>query len=303
MTAPPPDRAPDHDQPLARLRPAGAHPPGIAASPARTAEPPAVHKVIARITSAAKYRDIHPETIVDLVRREGRGTGDPAELERRVRARLHKVAALHLLTARPPALRRAVDRADLDDPQGRRDWCRQMLGGHFSTAERLPDLDDFYPVLFGLVPPPRTVADLACALNPFTLPWLRQVSEARYVGYDFNASLVGLGNAFLARAYPDCEVQHEDVLADGRQVSADLALLLKTYHCMEGRRTGAGQALIDRLDCRDVVVSFPTRAMNGRAAVFVSRHVEELAELARDRGWRISRASLASEELIAIHKG
>ncbi|MEU4570792.1 hypothetical protein [Micromonospora sp. NPDC023956] len=296
MTSPPPGLAPAGEPTPATL------PEPATAVPSPRTDSPAVARVIVRLTTAAKYRDVHPETIADLVRREGRTTGDAAELERLVRARLHKVAALHLLTARPAALRRALDRADLDDPQARRDWCRQVLAGHFSTAERLTDLDAFYPTLFGLVPPPATVADVACALNPFTLPWLREVSDARYVGYDFNATFVALGNAFLARTHPECEIRHEEVLTDGHQVSADLALLLKTYHCMEGRRPGAGLALVDRLACRHVVVSFPTRAMNGRAAVFVPRHVEELAELARDRGWRWSRATLPSEDLVAIHK-
>ncbi|MEO3778230.1 hypothetical protein ABGB16_15555 [Micromonospora sp. B11E3] len=268
-----------------------------------TSAPPAVEKVLARLTAAPKYRDVHPETIADLVRWEARATTDPAELERLVRARLHKVAALHLLTARPAALRKTLDRADLADPQARREWCRQVLAGHFSSAERLPDLDAFYPALFGLVPPPRTVADLACALNPFSLPWLREVSDARYVGYDFNSTFVALGNAFLSRAYPGNEVRHSDVLGGDSEVTADVALLLKTYHCMEGRRPGAGLALVDRLACRHVVVSFPTRAMNGRAAVFVPRHVAELAELARDRGWSWSRATLDTEDLVAIGKG
>lgn len=258
--------------------------------------------MIARLNKAAKYRDVHPETIADLVHREGRSTSDSTELERLVRARLHKVAALHLLTSRPAALRKALDRADLADPGARRQWCREALAGHFSTAERLPDLDAFYPTLFGLVPPPRTVADLACALNPFTLPWLREVSGARYVGYDFNAAFVALGNTFLTRTYPESEVRHAEVLTDGHQVTEDLALLLKTYHCMEGRRPGAGLALVDRLACRHVVVSFPTRAMNGRGAVFVPRHVAELAGLARSRGWSWSRATLGSEDLVAISK-
>ncbi|MFI6231662.1 hypothetical protein ACIBCR_30630 [Micromonospora echinospora] len=303
MTSTPPDLVPAGEPAPAASPDSATLPESAAAGPSSPAtESPAVQKVIARLTDAAKYRDVHPETIADLVRREGRATGDAAELERRVRARLHKVAALHLLTARPAALRKALDRADFDDPQSRRDWCRQVLAGHFSTAERLPDLDTFYPTLFGLVPPPETVVDIACALNPFTLPWLREVSDARYVGYDFNATFVELGNAFLARTYPECEIRHEEVLADGHRVSADLALLLKTYHCMEGRRPGAGLALVDRLACRHVVVSFPTRAMNGRAAVFVPRHVQELDELARDRGWSWSRATLASEDLVAIHK-
>jgi 16S rRNA (guanine(1405)-N(7))-methyltransferase len=262
----------------------------------------AVATVTARLATAAKYRDVHPETIAEVVRREGAATADAADLERRSRARLHRVAALHLLTARPAALRRGMERADLTDPDRRRAWCRGMLAAHVSAAERLPDLDRFYPAVLGLVPPPRTVVDLACALNPFTLPWLRDGTDARYTGYDFNATFVDLANGFLGRAYPDCRVEYADVLTSPAPPATDLALLLKTYHCIEDRHPGAGRDLVDRLAARHVVVSFPTRAMNGRTAVFARRHVDDLTALAGERGWTVARATLPTEDLVAIGK-
>lgn len=262
----------------------------------------AVPSVTARLAAAAKYRDVHPDTIAEVVRRESAATTDAAELERLSRARLHKVAALHLLTTRPAALRRAVEQVDPADPAALRVWCRDVLAGHVSTAERLDDLDRFYPTVFELVPQPRTVIDVACALNVFTLPWLREVTGAGYTGYDLNATFVGAGNTFLARFFPDCAVVHDDVLTTPPP-RADLALLLKTYHCIEDRRRGAGLALVDGLAADHVVVSFPTRAMNGRAAVFARRHVDALAELARQRNWRFATAGLPSEQLVAIGKG
>lgn len=265
----------------------------------------AVATVTARLTAAAKYRDVHPDTIADVVALERAGTGDVAELERRARARLHKVAALHLYTARPAALRRGLAEAAAQhwaDPAGRRRWCRQLLAGHISTAERLPDLDRFYPAILALLPAaPATIADIACALNPFTLPWLRDATDARYTGYDFNAAFVAAGNTFLAAVYPDCQVRHADVLT-APVPAADLALLLKTYHCIENRQRGAGRALVDRLAAGQVLVSFPTRAMNGRAALFARRHVDDLTDLADRRGWRIARATLPSEELVLVSK-
>ena len=262
----------------------------------------AVNTVIARIAAAPKYRDVHPDTVAEVVRRESEATREVAELEHRSRARLHKVAALHLLTTRAAVLRRGIEPADLDDPARRRLWCREMLAGHASTAERLPDLDRFYPTILGLVPAPRTVADIACALNPFTVPWLREVVDAQYIGYDLNAQFVQIGNAFLSRGYPDCRVEHEDVLTRTAPLTADLALLLKTYHCIEDRHPGAGLRLVDRLAADHVVISFPTRALNGRGAVFARRHVEDLIELATRRAWRVSRAALPSEEFVAISK-
>ncbi|MGH3821625.1 MAG: hypothetical protein ACRDRA_02080 [Pseudonocardiaceae bacterium] len=262
----------------------------------------AVEVVTARLAMAAKYRGVHPDTIAEVVRREGVGTADPAELERRSRMRLHKVAALHLLTTRPATLRRGVESIESDAPDDVRAWCREVLSGHISTAERLADLDRFYPAMLELVPPPRTVADIACALNVFTVPWLRDVTDAQYVGYDFNADFVDMGNAFLARNYPDCHVVHEDVLTRDTPLTADLALLLKTYHCIEDRQRGAALSLVDGLAANHVIVSFPVRAMNGRAALFARRHIADLTALAEERGWRLSRATLSSDDLVVISK-
>jgi 16S rRNA (guanine(1405)-N(7))-methyltransferase len=270
--------------------------------PRRLAPGDAAETVTARLAAAAKYRDIHPDTIAAVVRQERASTADVAELERRSRARLHKVAALHLYTARPAALRRGFG-DDAGGPDARRLWCRRMLATHVSTAERLPDLDRFYPTILALLPaPPNTVADIACALNPFTLPWLRDATGARYTGYDLNAAFAEAGNAFLARHYPGCQVLHQDVLTRDAPLTADLALLLKTYHCIENRQRGAGRQLVDQLAAGHVVVSFPTRAMNGRAAVFARRHLDELSTLASQRGWRTARATLPTEDLLLISK-
>lgn len=262
----------------------------------------AIATVTARLLAAPKYRDVHPETIVDVVRRESTHGGDVARLEQLARSRLHKVAALHLFTARVGALRRELDRVDVDDPERLRSWCREVLARHFSTAERLADLDQFYPTMLSLVPPPRTIVDVACALNPFTIPWLRDVCDAGYVGYDFNTTFVDLGNAFFARSHSDCAVVHQDVITGAVPATVDLAILLKTFHCIEDRHHGAALSLVDRLAANHVVVSFPTKAMNGRAAVFTRRNIDDLIGLAERRGWRWSRAALTTEEFLAIAK-
>lgn len=290
--------------------------------------PDPVQTVTARLTAAPKYRAVHPDTIADVVSRAAQFTDGAADLERQARARLHKVAALHLVTVGPAGLRRRAalpadgdpsqpdgtshpdgtsqaDPASPADPasaEATRAWCRRVLAAHVSTAERLPDLDRFYPALLSLVPPPAEIMDLACALNVFTLPWLRDSTGARYTGYDLNATFAAIGNEFLARHYPGCRVVHADVLTASPPATDGVALLLKTYHCMEGRQPGAGLRLVDTLEARHVVVSFPTRAMNGRAATFARRHIADLTQLAGERGWRLSQTSLPSEDLLAISK-
>jgi 16S rRNA (guanine(1405)-N(7))-methyltransferase len=278
----------------------------------------AVATAVERIRAAPKYRAIHVETVADIVRQELAHATSDADLERRARLKLHKVIAGYLLTARPARVLRGLDDAVAAGPAAVRDWCRAVLGGHFSTAERLSDLDRLYPAILELTGDALTgdaltgaaltgaagsIADLACALNPFATPWLREATAARYTGYDLNASYVELGTAFLARVDPAASVAHRDVLIRPEEIRADVALLLKTYHCIEDRRPGAAVRLVEQVGARHVVVSFPVRTMSGRLARFTGVHIERLTRLAGQRGWGVGRAALRTEELVVLAKG
>jgi 16S rRNA (guanine(1405)-N(7))-methyltransferase len=240
-------------------------------------------KTVERLRAAPKYRQIHIDTITDIVRREAAHATSEADLERRARLKLHKVIAGYLFTARPARTLRGLDEAVAAGPEALREWCRGVLARHFSSAERLPDLDRLYPAILDLAGPAASIADLACALNPFTVPWLRAATAASYTGYDLNLSYVELGGQFLGVADAGATVLHRDVLVAPGEIRADVALLLKTYHCIEGRRPGV-------------------RTMSGRPAAFTPAHLDRITELARRRGWEQRRASLAQEELIAVIK-
>jgi 16S rRNA (guanine(1405)-N(7))-methyltransferase len=257
---------------------------------------------IERVARAPKYSQIHIDTIADVVRREAPYAQSTADLERRARLRLHKVMAGYLVTGRPARLLRGLDDAIPAGPDAVRTWCRGVLAAHISSAERLPDLDRFYPAILDLTGPVGSVADLACALNPLTVPWLRQSTAAQYTGYDLNLSYVKICAEFLARTATAATVRHHDVLVAPEEIYADLVLLLKTYHCIEDRAPGAALRLVELIPASFVVVSFPVRTMSGRIAHFTRRHTDELAALAAVRHWDVRRASLANEDLMVIVK-
>jgi len=259
-------------------------------------------RTVERLRAAPKYRQVHADTIADIVEREAAHGASDADLERRARLKLHKVIADYLLIAQPSRILRGLDEAAAAGPQALRDWCRNVLARHFSTAERLGDLDRLYPVILGLTGPAGSIADLACALNPFTVPWLRAATQAAYTGYDLNLRYVQLGASFLELTDATSTVLHCDVLVRPEEIRADVALLLKTFHCIEDRRPGAALALVDSLAAGSVVVSFPVRTMSGRVATFTRRHLDQLTGLAQRRGWEQRRASLAGEELVVLVK-
>jgi 16S rRNA (guanine(1405)-N(7))-methyltransferase len=261
-----------------------------------------ITRAIERLARAPKYSQIHIDTITDVVRREAPLAQSAADLERRARLRLHKVVAGYLVTGRPARLLRGLDEAIPAGPQAVSAWCRATLAAHVSSAERLPDLDCFYPAILSLTGPVSSVADLACALNPLTVPWLRQSTAAPYTGYDLNLSYVKICGEFLARTQTAATIQHRDVLVRPAEIRADLALLLKTYHCIEDRAPGAALRLVEQIPASAVAVSFPVRTMSGRLAHFTRRHTDQLTVLAARRRWELRRASLGQEDLVVIVK-
>ena len=261
-----------------------------------------VDDVVRRVTAAPKYRAIHPDTIRSIVAGEASAGGRAAEVEKRSRLRLHKAVALYLATASPSELLAQL-RAEGDEPGfDLRAWCRAAMARHVSTAERLDDLDDLYPTILGLVGPVAAVADLACAYNVLALPWLREHTEARYVGYDFNADVVALGREVLARAGGPGDVVHADVVVSPGVVTETVALLLKTFHCLEARAPGSGLRLVEDLPAAVVVVSLPTRGGGGRAYGFGGGHGARIEARAAEQGWTITTARLLSEEIWAVRK-
>jgi 16S rRNA (guanine(1405)-N(7))-methyltransferase len=265
-------------------------------------DPAVLDAVAARIAAAPKYRAVHPDTIRSVVGDEVVRGGRPAELERRARARLHRVAALYLAST-PASRLRARLRAESTAPGfDLRRWCRAALAEHVSTAERLDDLEELYPTILGLTGAPTALADVACAHNVLALPWLRDHSAAPYLGYDLNADVVALGRDVLALAGGPGEVVHLDALVTPEAVGGDVALLLKTFHCIEARRTGAGLRLLEDLTARTVVVSLPRRGGGGRAYGFAAGHGARIEALAEEGGWTIATAGLAGEEIWAITK-
>jgi len=261
-----------------------------------------VATVVERVAAAPKYRAVHPDTIRSIVTGEARAGGRAAEIEKRARLRLHKAVALFLATASPAELlaqlRSAADEPGFD----LRSWCRAAMARHVSTAERLDDLDDLYPTILGLVGPVAALADVACAYNVLALPWLRDHSDATYVGYDFNADVAALGREVLARAGGPGDLVHADVVVSPDVVTEEVALLLKTFHCLEARAAGSGLQLVEDLPAAVVVVSLPTRGGGGRAYGFGGGHGARIEARAAEQGWTITTARLLSEEIWAVRK-
>jgi 16S rRNA (guanine(1405)-N(7))-methyltransferase len=145
-----------------------------------------------------------------------------------------------------------------------------ILARHASSAERMDFFERLYPQLFderALGHPIRRVLDLGCGLHPFALPWMGLARDVEYRAYDIDRRLLAAIDRFFARAGQAGCAREWDLLApppDRDARAADVVLVLKTLPCLERQAPGAALRLLQSLEARRIVVSFPAQSLGGR---------------------------------------
>ncbi|MEM7340420.1 MAG: hypothetical protein AAF467_17305 [Actinomycetota bacterium] len=255
--------------------------------------------LVARISAGPKYRTVHGATVTDVVAHAAANHGTTKAAEKWAREVLHQIKADYLLNAKPSRVEaQLVRRAAAGESVATR--CRAALELHRSWSERTASVDDYYQAILDLADGADEVADVACAMGPFSVP-LFTGDPFRYRGFDLNTFYVELPAKVLGAAAPP--VEHVDVVAEPERVVTDVAVLMKTYHCLENRQTGLGWKVVAGIDARCVVVSFPQTSFGGRPLRTVERHMVELERNARGQRWTSCRSTIDDEALVAVHKG
>ena len=132
-----------------------------------------VEAVVTAVKQSQKYGETSEQTIRLLAETAVRQHKKNKAAIKAVRTQLHSIMAPYL---GDPAYEQAAGRlaaafADGDSEQIKA-VCRDILGDHLSTRERLPIMAEFYGQIFAVTGRPRTLPDIACRLNPLAWPWM-----------------------------------------------------------------------------------------------------------------------------------
>jgi 16S rRNA (guanine(1405)-N(7))-methyltransferase len=261
--------------------------------------------LVAQIMQAKKYRDIgvSEDTIRDILITElARQPNEKAAVQS-ARKKLHEVIALYL---GDPEYEQAYDRLKVAYVSGDEDaikqTCADIMRDHDSTRERLPLLETFYARIFEITGTPRSVLDIACALNPLTIPWMDLPDGAHFYGYDIHQQRMDFLRRFFA-LLPDITARAimQDILVNYPPESGDVALLLKEIHRMEKRRRGIVLPLLDALDVRWIVLSSPTHSRTGRHST-IDAYRQQVHGILADRPWPVTEIEFENELVYCIQK-
>jgi len=180
-------------------------------------------------------------------------------------------------------------------------YVQRVMSYHASTRERLPILEHFYHTILADLPPVHSVLDIACGLNPLALPWMPLAGPVTYYAYDIYQDMIDFLNQCLQLLPVQGQAQVCNVIQSCPAHTVDLALVLKTLPCLEQVEKTAGARLLQALNARTIVVSFPLHSLGGRARGMQAHYAAGFAALL-DPTWSIKRLVFASELVFLITK-
>ncbi len=262
-----------------------------------------VQAVVAAVKQSKKYRDTGEETIRQLAVEAVQEHKKAKPAEKAVRRRLHSIMAPYLgdpdYTAAGQLL---TDVFVAGDEATIRAACRDLMYTHLSTRERLPILDIFYRDIFAVTGPPRRLLDIACGLNPLAFPWMGLAAAGTdFIAYDIHEPRVDfLNHYFILQGLPPLAYV-KDVAVGAPGEAGDVALFLKEMPRFERNYPGHGRALLAALECRWLVVSFPTISTHGGRNL-TNRYREFFYQLIDGAGWPVTELLFDTELVFCAEK-
>mgnify|MGYP002381764766 CR=1 FL=1 len=249
-----------------------------------------------QVLQGAKYREIAPELVRRIGAQELAKRRSLKEVVKATKNKLHQVGGAYqesrLNYEKSLALLRETAAST---PAHLRATCHQLMQAHASTRERLPILDHFYQTIFAQLPPIQTVLDLACGLNPLAYPWLPLPKGTQFTAVDIYSDMLTFIQGFFALAGVNGRTQQRDIIGNPPTEPYDLILLLKTLPCLEQVDKSAAADLIEALNGRFLLISYPAQSLGGRGKGMRENYTQQFEQLANGRNWHVQRFEFATE--------
>lgn len=254
-------------------------------------------RLTGEILSRKKYRSLDE----DFIRRIG-----AQELERQrsykdavhsTRNRLHQVSCsyqekpINFITWQE----KLIQIEDSLNSEETRSFCKSMMREHTSTNERLPILERFFQDTLAGLPEIHTILDCACGLNPLSLPWIPCDKEVSYQACDVFTDLAAFLGKFFEHFNFDGKAWNCDLTTEVPDGHFDLALILKTATCLEQQDKNAAARLLEGIDAKYILLSYPIASLGGRDKGMIRNYSDHFEKLSANWTGGIKRFEFETE--------
>lgn len=244
-------------------------------------------QVVGELLRSRKYRHVCDATLHRVAEWALARSESPTKAVKRAKRKLHQVYGAFLDELEIGILDRRVEATKEADQDQLRVACAGVLERHHSTAERM-DLvlhENLYPTLLRLTSEPRSVLDIACGLHPFALPWMGFPRSTPYIALDIDKRIVELINRFFVNIGQNGRAECGDALISPPAEPFDLVFLLKTIPSLEQQEKGGARRLLESLNARSVIASFPAKSLGGHAGLSSDHHKRMMSAILDELKW------------------
>ena len=145
--------------------------------------------------------------------------------------------------------------------------CSEVLKTHLSTKERLPYYSELYSDIFKITKKPKSILDLGCGLNPFSIPWMG-LKNIKYIATDISKEDLNFINKFFKIIKIDGKVKELDLVKIKKEnvlkqfPKVNICFLFKVFESIElTKGHKLSELIIINVKANFVIVSFPTKTL------------------------------------------
>jgi hypothetical protein len=140
-----------------------------------------------------------------------------------------------------------------------------LLKTHKSSNERLPFYDEIYKKIFHEFKP-KTILDLSSGLNPLSYPFMN-LREVNYIATEFvdeDTKFLNEYFSIMKKFGLDGKALTLNLLEIKNLPKSDICFLFKTLDSLETIKKDITKEILNKINSKIIVVSFPTATLSGR---------------------------------------
>lgn len=263
-----------------------------------------LEKLVKLVQESGKYSEISAGLIRSIGSAELGKRPSFKEAVKATRSKLHQVGSAFQETSIPYE-KWTAELAGLDhslaDPAVQ-NWLKSCMRLHASTRERLPILEKIYLETLASIGPVQSVLDVACGLNPLSIPWMALTGDFSYQAVDIYTDMIEFLNQYFNHFGINGRAEAADVLQNPPLQPVQVALIMKTIPCLEQLDRQAGKTLLENIQAEIMLVSFPAHSLGGRSKGMIRNYEAHFRDLISEKPWRVDRFEFLGELVFRVQK-
>lgn len=257
-----------------------------------------LEQLVTAVSQSNKYRHVTIELISQIGQSELKKRKSVKEAIKATKNKLHQVGAAYQEGG--INVDYALSLLQTDDLKAA---SQTIMRQHASTAERLPILEEFYQTIFSNLPPVRSILDIACGLNPLAIPWMHLQDDVQYTAVDIYTDMIAILNQYFVITDINGQAMAQDVISKPPIMPVDVAFILKTLPVLEMIEKTAASTLLDALNAKYLIISFPLQSLGGRKKGMAAHYAHQFERWQNGRSWQSQRFDFESELVYCVKTG